>query len=295
VDTIGVMAQRLIERRSPFLPDKNHIHHKLLAAGFFHHEAVLAIYLAQAAMITLALLLSGSTEVVMLATYAAIVLPILALFFLAGRGVRWKRPERDRSRSIAVVRRLRASRWLTDTPLRLLGIGVPVFLALGVFLPRSVPTDFGVLAVVLFGLVLLGLAVFRRAAPFLVRVGLYVGGAFVLYLSDQAPIGADWPVRTALNAFFGVAAILVLVAIRFQRGTRFETTPLDYLLVFVAVMIPNLPEIGLGGTELGLLAAKLLVLFFAYELLLHALSERLVQFGVVSLWVLLGLGIRAWW
>ncbi len=296
VDTIGVMAQRLAERRSPFLPDKNHIHHKLLAAGFFHHEAVLAIYAVQAAMVTLAMLLSGSPEAVMLTVYAAIVLPILALFLLAGRGgARWKRPERDHSRSVALLRRLRASRWVTDTPLRVLGVGVPIFLAVGVFLPRSVPSDFGVLAAALFGLVLVGLAVFRRAAPFLVRVGLYVGGAFVLYLSDQAPIIAGWPVRAGLNAFFVAAAILVLVAIRFQRGTRFETTPLDFLLVFLAVMIPNLPEMGLGGAQLGLLMAKLLVLFFAYELILHALSERLVQLGAVSLWVLLGLGIRAWW
>ena len=34
LDTGMVMAQRLHEGRSPFLPDKNHIHHKLLALGF---------------------------------------------------------------------------------------------------------------------------------------------------------------------------------------------------------------------------------------------------------------------
>ena len=31
LDTIGVMGQRLVEGRSPFVGDRNHIHHKLLA------------------------------------------------------------------------------------------------------------------------------------------------------------------------------------------------------------------------------------------------------------------------
>lgn len=296
LDTLGVMVQRMAERRSVFLADKNHIHHKLLAVGLLHHEAVLAIYAAHAAMVSLGVVLSDSSEIAVTALYVAIVLGTLALFLTAGpRGTWWKRPEGDRSRSIAAWRRFRASRWLTDAPLRVLGIGVPVFLVVGVFLPREVPPDFGVLAVALSALMVVGLAVFRRAAPLLVRVGLYVGGTFVLYLSDHASAVSDWPTRAAVNGFFIAVAVLVLTAIRFQRGTRFETTPLDYLLLFLAVVIPSLPESGLGGAEWGLLMTKLLILFFAYELLLHALSRRLIPLGAVSLWVLLGLGVRAWW
>ena len=44
LDTFAVMAQRIYEKRSPFSPDKNHIHHKLLSLGFDHYEAVLVIY-----------------------------------------------------------------------------------------------------------------------------------------------------------------------------------------------------------------------------------------------------------
>lgn len=296
VDTVGVMAQRMVEGRSLFLPDKNHIHHKLLAIGLLHHEAVLAIYAVHAGMVFLGVLLSGSSEVVIAPLYAVISGSILTLFLAAGRiGAWWKRREGERSRSMTAWTRFRASRWLTDAPLQVLGIGVPVFLLVGVFLPRDVPPDFGALAAGLFSLLLIGLAAFRRAAPFLVRVGLYVSGTFVLYLSDQEAMAAEWPMRTAVNGFFAATAVLVLIAIRFQRGARFETTPLDYLLVFLAVLIPSLPHMGLGGAALGLLMTKLLVLFFAYELLLHALSERLIPLGAVSLWVLLGLGVRAWW
>jgi len=58
--------------------------------------------------------------------------------------------------------------------------------------------------------------------------------------------------------------------------------------------VPNLPEIQVGDFSLGALAAKIIVLFFAYELILSRLSERMTQYGLVSLWVFLALGIRAW-
>ncbi|HXZ26297.1 MAG TPA: hypothetical protein VEI24_08765, partial [Nitrospiria bacterium] len=66
------------------------------------------------------------------------------------------------------------------------------------------------------------------------------------------------------------------------------------LMVLLVVTVPNLPEIQVGGLHLGGLAAKIVVLFFAYELILSRLSERTTQYGLVSLWVFLALGIRAW-
>jgi UDP-GlcNAc:undecaprenyl-phosphate GlcNAc-1-phosphate transferase len=51
VDTLLVMGQRLYEARSLFLPDKNHIHHRLLVLGFDHYEAVFVIYLLQSILV----------------------------------------------------------------------------------------------------------------------------------------------------------------------------------------------------------------------------------------------------
>ena len=45
---------------------------------------------------------------------------------------------------------------------------------------------------------------------------------------------------------------------------------------------------------LSILAAKLIVLYFSFELLLHTFADRMKQFGLVSLGILLGLGVRAW-
>lgn len=292
LDTMGVMGQRLAEGRSPFLPDNNHVHHKLLTAGLFHHEAVIVIYALQATMVTSAFVLREASDGIVLAVYLAIALPVLAAFLLPGRGrLTWRRAEQGSASPVATIRR--AGQWVREIPLHLLAVGVAVFLASSVFLPRTVPVDFGVMAALVFGIVALGMVVFRNAAPLLARVGLYISGSFVLYLCERGSLFVEWPLRPVLNVFFVVIAILVLLAIRSRRA-EFEITPMDYLLVFLALLIPYLP-FGSADSDLGLLAPKLLVLFFAYEVVLGAQAERTARWGAVSLWVLLGLGVRAWW
>src|SRR5438874_10204606 len=51
LDTLLVMGERLYEGRSPFVADRKHIHHRLLALGFDHYEAVIAIYVLQSVLI----------------------------------------------------------------------------------------------------------------------------------------------------------------------------------------------------------------------------------------------------
>lgn len=96
------------------------------------------------------------------------------------------------------------------------------------------------------------------------------------------------------NVFFVVVAVMVLLILRFDEQNRFQITPLDYLMMFLAVMFVVLPEVRTDIAHLGVFAAKLMVLFFSFELLLHAFSSRVRQLGLVSLWILFGLGIRIW-
>jgi len=103
-----------------------------------------------------------------------------------------------------------------------------------------------------------------------------------------------WPIYVTHNTLLAIIALLVLLSMRFSRGNRFQTTPLDYLMVFFALIVPLLPEMRADMPTLSILAAKLIVLYFSFELLLHTFAERMRQFGLVSLWILLGLGIKAW-
>jgi UDP-GlcNAc:undecaprenyl-phosphate GlcNAc-1-phosphate transferase len=62
IDTFWIIVRRLSERRSPFSPDRTHIHHRLLDLGLSHRRTVLVIYGICLALALLGLLLSGVTQ-----------------------------------------------------------------------------------------------------------------------------------------------------------------------------------------------------------------------------------------
>ena len=66
VDVVRVVLHRLINGKSPFLPDRNHIHHKLLAAGFRPKAAMAAIIALAAFFIIVNILLSPYINITVL-------------------------------------------------------------------------------------------------------------------------------------------------------------------------------------------------------------------------------------
>ena len=293
LDTIAVMAQRIAKGRSPFIGDRNHVHHKLLALGLSHYEAVIVIYGIQAVMVGLAYLLRWQSDALIFTMYGAFATAMFALFVATERR-RVPLSVSSSGRVLSDTKLARAGLWLSDMAPRFLAVVVPLFLVANVFLPGRVPMDVGYAALSLFAVVLVGLWLFPEYRSHFVRGGLYVGSAFLMYMGEQSGMSDIWPIYVTHNTLLALIALLVLLSMRFGRGNRFQPTPLDYLMVFFALIVPLLPEMRADMPTLSILAAKLIVLYFSFELLLHTFAERMRQFGLVSLWILLGLGIKAW-
>ena len=295
LDTLGVSVQRLVEGRSPFIGDRTHLHHKLMTAGLSHYEAVTAIYALQAGMVGSAYLLRWQSDTLIVPLYLLLAGAVLALYVAAGRGlIPHPAPQSVRVRSNRWLSEFLSGPWLRDVPIRFLAAVVPLFLIATVFLPKQVPEDVGYMSTALFAILLIGLSFFPRFAPYFVRGGLYLGSTFLLYVSDSSWMQAVYPVPVTYHILFGAIAVMVLLCMRFNSHSRFQTTPLDYLMVCLAVIFPFFPEVRADISAFGLFSAKLIVLFFSFELLLHAFADRVRQLGLVSLWVLFGLGIRIW-
>ena len=295
LDTLGVSVQRLVEGRSPFIGDRTHLHHKLMTAGLSHYEAVTAIYALQAGMVGLAYLLRWQSDTLIVPLYLLLAGAVLVLYVAAGRGlIPHPAPQSVRVRSNRWLSEFLSGPWLRDVPIRFLAAVVPLFLIATVFLPKQVPEDVGYMSTALFAILLIGLSFFPRFAPYFVRGGLYLGSTFLLYVSDSSWMQAVYPVPVTYHILFGAIAVMVLLCMRFNSHSRFQTTPLDYLMVCLAVIFPFFPEVRADISAFGLFSAKLIVLFFSFELLLHAFADRVRQLGLVSLWVLFGLGIRIW-
>jgi UDP-GlcNAc:undecaprenyl-phosphate/decaprenyl-phosphate GlcNAc-1-phosphate transferase len=79
IDTFWIIVGRLSQRRSPFTPDRSHIHHRLLDLGLSHRDTVLVIYAICAALGLMSLLFQGVTQ-----AYAFISLFILSGLLLFG-------------------------------------------------------------------------------------------------------------------------------------------------------------------------------------------------------------------
>ncbi len=62
LDGIWVIFNRLIHRKSPFLPDRRHLHHRLLDLGFSQRQIVILVYLISASFGILGLLLKGQAR-----------------------------------------------------------------------------------------------------------------------------------------------------------------------------------------------------------------------------------------
>jgi UDP-GlcNAc:undecaprenyl-phosphate GlcNAc-1-phosphate transferase len=89
IDTFWIIVGRLTKGRSPFTPDRTHIHHRLLDLGLSHRNTVLFIYALCIGLGVLSLLVQEVTQ-----AYAFISLFILAGLVLFGptRGA-FDRPE----------------------------------------------------------------------------------------------------------------------------------------------------------------------------------------------------------
>ncbi len=63
IDAFWIIVRRISQRRSPFSPDRGHIHHRLLDLGLSHRQTVLLIYGICIGLGALSLLLSGAGQV----------------------------------------------------------------------------------------------------------------------------------------------------------------------------------------------------------------------------------------
>ncbi|OGO52039.1 MAG: hypothetical protein A2Z32_11285 [Chloroflexi bacterium RBG_16_69_14] len=83
IDTFWIIVRRVSQGRSPFSPDRTHIHHRLLDLGLSHRQTVLAIYGICLALAVLALLLSGVTQ---LYAFLGVFVAFGLILFLPTRG-----------------------------------------------------------------------------------------------------------------------------------------------------------------------------------------------------------------
>jgi UDP-GlcNAc:undecaprenyl-phosphate GlcNAc-1-phosphate transferase len=83
IDTFWIIVRRAAAGRSPFSPDRGHIHHRLLDLGLTHRQTVILIYGISGALAILSLVLTGASQVY---AFAGVFVGIGAILFVLAWG-----------------------------------------------------------------------------------------------------------------------------------------------------------------------------------------------------------------
>jgi UDP-GlcNAc:undecaprenyl-phosphate GlcNAc-1-phosphate transferase len=291
MDTLTVMLTRIRAGRSPFSADANHLHHRLLALGFAHREAVLLIYMMQVALVLLAYSLrfeSDSEVVIAFCVFAAVVLGLLHRASQVGWRLSYLG---NKSGSL----RLYINGFAPVSRLPALALGVmatclAVYATTVLVSRKHVEVDLGLMCLgMLIVLLLLGWWKAQRSLQWFERVAAYISVILLVYLDQTMPHKP--PALTALSwTCIGITGAAALVRFWLSPTRRFELTTLDLIVLFIALVLPNLPGSIALPADLPGGIAKAVILLYVVEMLLTIDLQRLMprMFLVATLVVIAG-------
>jgi UDP-GlcNAc:undecaprenyl-phosphate GlcNAc-1-phosphate transferase len=287
LDTLYVMTRRVLEGRSPFSPDRRHIHHRLLDMGLDQYEAVVVAYSAQVVLILLAWWLAYARDELLLGVYLAFGIGVLYALRLAERhGLpHLMKPGRE-SPVTRAVEFLRRSALLGRVPRQTLLLAIPAWFVVAPLLADSVAPDIGWLALALLAGLLFLLSV--RRLPFFAfeRLTVYAVAAASVFLVETSP-GLIEAVGPVLRGFFVLLVVLIALWLRFGGRRAFRFNAMDFLIMAMMVALPNIP--GVKETGLGVVAVETLVLFYAAEIIItdHPRGWDSLRYGVITALVII--------
>jgi UDP-GlcNAc:undecaprenyl-phosphate GlcNAc-1-phosphate transferase len=287
LDTITVMAERIASGRSPFVADKNHIHHKLMRLGLFHTEAVVVIYAVTAGLMAAAYLLRYHSEWLLIACYLGFcALVVSALTLAERRGLRFQRTGIFDIKIKGRLKVLKEKRVLIRASFGILRFGLPLLFLATALIPAAIP---GYVAVAAGGFmsVIFAMRVMRKEwLAAVLRFIFYVSVPYLLRMGQEDPSALIDPrLLMAYGIGFGVLALFMVLTLKFtQRRAGFKTSPMDFLVLVIALVLPNLPDPAVAAFKMGDLAVKIIVFFFGFEVLVGELRGELrwLAWGILA-------------
>ncbi len=88
---------------------------------------------------------------------------------------------------------------------------------------------------------------------------------------------------------------MVIITLKFTRRTKgFKSSPMDFLILFIALIVPNLPDAQIKGYHLGMIATKIIVLFFSFDVLIGELRGKLGRLVFGTLVAMMAFAIKGY-
>jgi len=279
LDTAVVMFTRIHRGYSPFRPDNTHFHHKLIRLGLKHRAAVLTVYVIQLFFVLLAYIFRFSGEWVIAAvTFVAVMLVPVPIYICHAKGCRIEHLVEKMTKGAGPLPAVEAWKGLLLSGAQgVVEYGVPLIFFITTMLPASIwPVTSAIGGGILLAMLVKGIR-HTQWGILLIRFASYIVLPLLFLHCQQAM--APWGGSTAFSMYAGLYGILAcgaMLLLKFTRRKRgFQLTPTDFLIVSVALIVPNLPDPVIETLQLGVWITYLVVFCFSVEVLLGELRGTL--------------------
>ena len=275
LDTATVMLRRIAHGHSPFVPDKQHLHHRLMSLGLQHSEAVFVIYVIQTLFVVAAFFLRFYSDWTLLIAYVLFAFFILLAFFIAGTtGFTLKRNRIVDAILKGRLRRLKEKGVFIAISFKIVEYGAPLLMFATCLLPKTIPAAVSIFSSVLLTVILIVWYFKKNWMQRVLALSLYLLIPIIIYLSADY-VGLLENGYRSYNLSFVVLIFFVVLTLKFTRRRRgFKATTLDFLIFFIALAAPYIADAYTEYKEARGIAAKTIVLFFSYEVLIGELRNK---------------------
>jgi UDP-GlcNAc:undecaprenyl-phosphate/decaprenyl-phosphate GlcNAc-1-phosphate transferase len=295
LDTITVMSSRIASGRSPFKADNRHFHHRLMKIGLFHSEAVLVIYFLQSFFVLSAFIFRFNEDWFLLNFYIISSGVILVGFYVASKfELKLTRQTFFDTFIKGRLRILKEINLLIKISFNGVKFLFPLLLLFTCFIPDELPLYFSMLSIILLSIFLITWKLNLN------WMGLFSGILFYFFIPILVYLGetnsASWAQNNITNIhaiLFAVLLLFTYLTLKFTRRKKgFKTTPLDFLILFIVLVIPHLPDPRIQNLNLGFSAVKIIVFYLGFEVLIGELRNKANHVEIMTVLVLSIIGMR---
>lgn len=272
VDILAVFFLRAKHKMNLFKATRNHVHHRLLDIGFQHYESVMFIYTVQFILVVSAVPLMYETDLGILFFYLAICSSVFLFLTLSERNGFKIHPKKDKSDIFITF--FDKYPVMKNMPLIAMESGLSLFILASALIVSEVPKDFAVSSLILL-LLLLFVLVSGVLGYQIYRLILFITIGFSVYLSTNFPVSWLTEHVDIVFIYFIVMTILGFITIKMTLRNEFKITPLDYLVIALALLIEILPGENAIRENIIWMIVQMVILFYICELLIQNMKNRL--------------------
>ncbi len=291
IDILAVLFLRIKGGMNWFKASRNHIHHRILDLGFEHYEAVIIIYSIQALLVISAIFLRYQSDLLIIGVYVVTAATILSLLTYAERtGWKTSTAEQPATPIGLTIRYFRTHTInITELALKVIGILLPLYIVIGALAVESVSSDFGVIAVILFAVMVLDFMLSKSRGLFL-SSGVYIAVIFIGYLTT---FSNDFSSLLKLDlAFSAFLALLIALIVRYSVEKKFQTSPMDYLIVFGVLAMAVFGGRYLQVKDIGIMVVKTMIMIYGCEVLYSHAVKRVTLLNLSAIAAMAIMGYR---